>query len=345
MDYRKECDRTRSPACQIGLRGATPGLFILFLLVSATGFAEAAETLDIRSLSLSPGPDHAGGRSGGRVSFVADLPTQVLPVDYSFEEDGASVTVGGITVLEFPPEGDRATIRQRSEWVHEYRARGAPPRAGGRLRLDRAHGRIEVKASGLDFSTLAAAGPAGLTVEVRLGGVLFSGTDDCTVRGRTWVILAPPKIIIVPRDRPLPPPGPPVPTLRILLAGAYSAIHAEETAVVRDWPSYGALWARHSPPMPPGVGAPDIGPPDVDFGKEIVVAVFLGDRMNGETAEFTGVAAEGDGLRVAWSEVLLGPTCPVPMYVTIPSHFVFAAISKTAGAVAFTKSVTTRNCP
>jgi hypothetical protein len=269
----------------------------------------------------------------------------VLPVDYSFEEDGASVTVGGITVLEFPSSAVRATIRQRSEWVHEYRARRAPPRAGGRLILDRAHGRIEVKASGLDLSALAGAGPEGVAVEIRLGGVVFADEVDCTVRGRTFRFVAPPKPIVVPPPRPPPPPGPTVPTLRVLLAGVSSAIHAEETAVVRDWPSYGALWARHSPPMPPGVGAPDIGPPAVDFGKEIVVAVFLGDRMNGETAEFTGVVAEGDGLRVAWSEVLLGPNCPVPMWVTIPTPFAFAAISKVADPVTFTKTVVVRDCP
>jgi hypothetical protein len=96
--------------------------------------------------------------------------------------------------------------------------------------------------------------------------------------------------------------------------------------------------------MPPGIGAPDIGPPAVDFATEIVVAVFLGDRPDGAWPEFTGVAAEGDGARVSWSEVWLGPNCPVPMWVTIPTPFAFAAIGKVSGPVAFTKSVVVRDC-
>ncbi len=323
-----------------GCRRAGLLLAVLFLLPEAREAVAADGLLRVESLRIRFSP---GERPSGRVRLSAGLPTEILPAAYSLEEDGVTVEIGGVVAASFRPVETGVQVRERAWWLHDLRARRAPGRAPGRLVLDRGHGRIELRSGPLDVSGIREAGPHGLSVVVRLGETTFSTTLDLTESSGRFEYVSPPGSPIPPR--PGPPPGPSGPALRILDTGLYSAIHAGETAVARNWTEYGALWARHHPPVPPGLGVPDVGPPNVDFATEIVVAVFLGDRSNGETATVLAVAAAGTGAAVTWAEVLLGPGCPVPMYVQMPSPYALAAISRVAGTVTFSKQTTVRNCP
>jgi hypothetical protein len=131
--------------------------------------------------------------------------------------------------------------------------------------------------------------------------------------------------------------------MRILDSGEFSAITAGELAEARDFTDYGQLWSRHDPPMPPGIGAPDIGPPPVDFSKEIVVGVFLGSRpMTGYAAAILAVDRNGDGATVSWEERQPGPDCVGDTVVTSP--FVLVAVTRGAGALDWNGRITVVDC-
>jgi hypothetical protein len=124
-----------------------------------------------------------------------------------------------------------------------------------------------------------------------------------------------------------------------------SAVTTAMTAVARDQTEWSVLWAQHSPPMPPGVGAPDVAPPSVDFSTEIVAAVFLGTRSSGGyTVSVLSVEAEGeDGAVVNWEERAPGAGCIVTTALTQP--FVLIAMKRVEGPVSFSGSVTVYTCP
>ncbi len=146
------------------------------------------------------------------------------------------------------------------------------------------------------------------------------------------------------------PPGPPgsgTPTdsgtvsFRLLESGGYSAISTAENAVARSVSEYVALWARHSPPMPPGLGAPDSAPPVVDFNREIVVGIFAGYRPSGGfDVQVTSVARVGDGLVVRYDSIEPAPNRVVSDVLTTP--FTLVAIPRVSGPVTFERTVVIR---
>jgi hypothetical protein len=96
--------------------------------------------------------------------------------------------------------------------------------------------------------------------------------------------------------------------------------------------------------MPPGVGAPDMVPPSVDFTKEIVVAVGLGMRpTGGYSVTVLKAVQQGTGALVTWEETKPGPKCVVTQALTYP--FVIAAITRVEGTVSFTGQSKTIFCP
>lgn len=58
-----------------------------------------------------------------------------------------------------------------------------------------------------------------------------------------------------------------------LLRGNLSSIHSNECVVVRNKDEWQTLWKRHG-----AVQFPPPSPPAVNFDKEMVLAVFLGER-------------------------------------------------------------------
>jgi len=322
---------------------AAPGLF-------APALAEESPALKVQRLKIVLKSAKKDGSPRDRIRITANFPTLTLSPDYDARIDGFSLSVGGETVLAFPPVDDRARLDRESGRRWRYRERKSKDRSGvRRLYLNASSGLFELKAKKLDLGALHSAGPEGVRVVVTLGESVFTADLDLRVKEKAWTFKA---------AKPgLPPWSPPSGTwpppagfsFRILEVGGASAISAPETAVARNMTEYVALWARHHPPIPcldprmcPGV--PEFGPPAVDFTKEIVVAVFLGQAMNGETADILSAVRDGTGASVTWAEVRLGLTCPVPMYVTIPTPYVLAAITRVEGTVSFEKRVTVKQC-
>jgi hypothetical protein len=124
----------------------------------------------------------------------------------------------------------------------------------------------------------------------------------------------------------LPPPGPV--TIRVLDSGSFSAVTSRWYVVARNSVEYGAMWARHRPPMPPGVGAPDVPPPTVDLAKEMVIAVFLGPRSWGDRVYITSVEEREGILTVVSTEV--------PGTAAVACHpYEIIAVSRRDGVVSF----------
>lgn len=143
------------------------------------------------------------------------------------------------------------------------------------------------------------------------------------------------------------PPGPPPPaeiTYRVLSAAGATGILTQQHRVARDETEFIALWNEHQSWWKPGIGAPIVGPPPVDFDTEIVVAVFLGLRpTSGYSVAVLSVEAEGDGARVVYEERQPGQGCAVVQTVTWP--FLFAAITRVEGEIAFDGAVRVVDCP
>lgn len=100
--------------------------------------------------------------------------------------------------------------------------------------------------------------------------------------------------------------------------GAQSGIRDPRGIAVRDGETWGALWQEHTagvdPPLPV---------PEVDFGREMVVAFFLGERpTGGYSVEIVRIILWPDGLvvRVAVTQPESGEI--VPQVLTQPFHIV-----------------------
>jgi VWFA-related protein len=107
-----------------------------------------------------------------------------------------------------------------------------------------------------------------------------------------------------------------------------SGIAQPEQVVVRTAAEWQALWQRHAPGRPA---------PTVDFGKQMVVAVFLGTRPSGGyQVEIAGVRQEGNTLVVQWSERRPGPGQMAAQVMTAPAHIV--AVPRHEGEVRFEKT-------
>jgi hypothetical protein len=143
---------------------------------------------------------------------------------------------------------------------------------------------------------------------------------------------------IAPEAPATPPPVDPNPsagggysTYRVLDQGTVSGIRARETHICRTKPVFEAMWQRHRPGTPA---------PSVNFGAEMVVGIFLGDRPAGDevlinfTQEVT--VPWSSSFRYVWVEFidtspLLNPYPPTPGGPTQP--FVIIAMKRYDGDV------------
>lgn len=118
-----------------------------------------------------------------------------------------------------------------------------------------------------------------------------------------------------------------VPSLRTLDKGTQSNIDDRLTATARSDAEWSALWKKHNYDKPA---------PQVDFAKEMVVAVFMGSRPSaGFAVEITGADDRDGKLVVRYRESAPGSGAVTAQVLTAPYHI--AAIPKSAAVVTFQK--------
>jgi hypothetical protein len=102
--------------------------------------------------------------------------------------------------------------------------------------------------------------------------------------------------------------------VRSIDKGILSQIDTARQASVRSAAEWSTLWTQH---------AGDRARPAVDFGKEMVVAVFLGTRPTaGFSVEIVGAREEGAALVVSYRETRPQPGSVAAQVLTSPYHFV-----------------------
>jgi PrcB C-terminal len=117
------------------------------------------------------------------------------------------------------------------------------------------------------------------------------------------------------------------PTFRTIDKGVQSAIDVRRQVVVRASPEWTALWEQHASdrPLPP-----------VDFGREMVVALFMGSRPTaGYSVELTSVEERDGAIVVSYRERAPSRDAVTAQILTSPFHIVVVATS--AGEVRFRK--------
>ena len=119
-------------------------------------------------------------------------------------------------------------------------------------------------------------------------------------------------------------------TFQTLLKGYRSAVREPLQAAARNQADWKALWGKHVSTEP---NAPAL--PAVDFSREIVVAVFLGEKpTGGHDIEITNVEQRDGNLTVSFIEKSPPPGGLVTQAFTQPFHMVRVA-AQSSGTVSF----------
>jgi hypothetical protein len=105
---------------------------------------------------------------------------------------------------------------------------------------------------------------------------------------------------------------------RELGRGAYSGITEATNRVIRMEAEWEKLWKRHG-----ALRVPPEPAPAVDFEKEMVVAVFMGQKSTGGYAiEIKRIETTASRLRITVERKEPGPDAIVTQALTAPFHFV-----------------------
>jgi hypothetical protein len=116
-------------------------------------------------------------------------------------------------------------------------------------------------------------------------------------------------------------------TVRSLEKGAQSAVDMPKQLTVRTPADWAALWQPQASNHPL---------PDVDFGREMVVGVFLGTRNSaGYSVEIVGAEIQQGALIVRYRESTPPPGAITAQVITSPYHLV--AVPQHDGVVRFEK--------
>ena len=100
--------------------------------------------------------------------------------------------------------------------------------------------------------------------------------------------------------------------------GSASGVTSPTTLVIRSEEEWQVLWARHA-----AVRAPTPGPPQIDFSREMVIAVFAGERTTGGfTVEVTAIDVSSGAIRVTYHESDPPPDSFLTQALTQPYHLV-----------------------
>lgn len=314
---------------------------LLLILVSAAFVRAGQGELHLRRAQL-----RLKAAKGDRpVAHHVTLRAEFLPGDLTAavnpEVHDISVRVGGFTVFELPPAGQRYGLVDRGYEHWRYREPTAHKRKGDRFDLDLALGKLKLAVKDADLTSLLAAGPRDVPVALELNGQVLDSTVTFSTSGRRWRAKNPP--MVVPSDGRGTVPdnggpggsagsGPVTPV--VLDAGPNSARTSPYLAAAYNEAQMRAVWGSHRP---------GTSPPFVDFDKETVVAVFLGTRATGGfTVVIEKATRDGDDLVVNWLEGRPGATCVVTQALTSP--YVIVRVPKVTGTVRFESRVTTYEC-
>lgn len=259
-----------------------------------------------------------------RVDLQADFPLGAWADDFDPTTERVALSVGGVTVLELEADGDRTGLREKGAYRWVYRRPREPGAARVRLVLDVAFGRIKFRGRRLDLTTVAGAGTEDVSVRLELGAQSFETELDFDTRGARWRLRRPAPVV--------PPDGPPVtppPTgalpRTVVDVGQTSGVTSQRTVVVRTGAEWTSLWREHKPGS---------APPVVDFTRDMVVAVFLGDRPNsGYSASVDGVSADPAGLSVIYTEGSTTGSCVIAPVVTQP--YAIVRVQRVEGPASF----------
>lgn len=122
--------------------------------------------------------------------------------------------------------------------------------------------------------------------------------------------------------------GTPTVPLRSIEKGSQSFIESMTTVTARTPDEWAAFWKRHAPTRPL---------PDVNFGREMVVGVFVGTRNSaGYSVEIVSVEQRQEGIVVRFRETRPARGAVTAQIITSPYHLV--AVPKLDGAVRFEKA-------
>ena len=114
-----------------------------------------------------------------------------------------------------------------------------------------------------------------------------------------------------------------------LVRGVSSGVREPRRIVARSAEDWAAFWVTHAADRIPAESVPM-----VDFTKDMVVGIVLGERPTaGYEVEIVSVAREGDRLVVRTREVRPAPDSVQAQVITVP--FALATISRFGGEVAF----------
>jgi len=123
------------------------------------------------------------------------------------------------------------------------------------------------------------------------------------------------------------------PAFRTIDRGVQSNIDSPRQAVARTPAEWEALWRAHSGAGRRGAGAEA---PNIDFDREMVVAVFSGSRPTGGfSVAIVSATQRDDTLVVAYNETSPQPGAIAAQVLTFPYHIV--AVPKHTGRVTFEK--------
>jgi hypothetical protein len=117
------------------------------------------------------------------------------------------------------------------------------------------------------------------------------------------------------------------PAFRTVEKGSQSNIDAARQVVIRTAAEWAAFWKTHNYDKPA---------PPIDFGKEMVIGVFMGSRpTGGYSTEISAIAERDNGLVVTYREASPRADAMTVQVLTFPYQLV--ATAKRAGEVTFEK--------
>jgi hypothetical protein len=127
-------------------------------------------------------------------------------------------------------------------------------------------------------------------------------------------------------------------SFEILEQGGNSGVRTGKAIAIHDAASWNTLWLEHKKNSTLASAAPA-----VDFSKQMVVAVFLGERRTGGYAvHIQTISAESGGLNVAYQERRPGKDCILIMAITFPYQIV--RVARVDGPVTFSPELRIQNC-
>ncbi|HRP08155.1 MAG TPA: protease complex subunit PrcB family protein [Gemmatimonadales bacterium] len=118
-----------------------------------------------------------------------------------------------------------------------------------------------------------------------------------------------------------------------------SGYQTATSMVIRDSTAWAGAWLMLHEGMTPMPAVPAI-----DFGREMVILVAIGEQPNGgHSVRITSVTPDGDeGLLVNAVHSSAGPGCMVPQVITAPADI--ARVPASDAAVRFVVESATRDC-